>query len=77
MKITYDKIADAMYVTLKKGRVAKTEEISPNVIVDHDRGGSVLGVEILCASKYLKMSRGTRPLITIGNQTIPLPSLTL
>ena len=50
MKITYDKIADAAYMTLRKGRVAKTVEMSNDVIVDLDKKGHLLGIEMLGAS---------------------------
>ena len=76
MKITYDKIADAMYITLSRGRVAKTLEISSDFIVDKDRKGGVLGLEVLNASQHLgtrKISNREQPFITIGNQTFPLP----
>ena len=36
MKITYDKIADAVYLTLKKGRVAKTLEAGEDFMVDQN-----------------------------------------
>lgn len=51
MKITYDKIVDAAYMTLRKGKVAKTVEMSGNVIVDLDKKGNLLGIEMLSASK--------------------------
>ncbi|MFA5744998.1 MAG: DUF2283 domain-containing protein [Candidatus Paceibacterota bacterium] len=50
MKITYDKIADAAYMTLRKGKVAKTVEMSNDVIVDLDKKGNLLGIEMLSAS---------------------------
>lgn len=53
MKITFDKIANAAYMTLRKGRVAKTVEMSGNVIVDLDKKGNLLGIEMLDASNQL------------------------
>lgn len=53
MKITYDKIADAAYMTLRKGKVAKTVEMSESVIVDLDKKGHLLGIEMLDASNQL------------------------
>lgn len=50
MKITYDKIADAAYMTLRKGKVVKTVEMSSDVIVDLDKKGHLLGIEMLGAS---------------------------
>lgn len=51
MKITYDKMANATYMTLHNGKVAKTVEISSNVIADFDKKGNVLGIEVLCVTK--------------------------
>jgi uncharacterized protein YuzE len=51
MNITYDKIADAAYMTLRKGKVAKTVEMSDSVILDLNKKGNLLGIEILSASK--------------------------
>lgn len=53
MKITYDKIANAAYMTLRKGKVAKTVEMSETVIVDLDKKGHLLGIEMLDASNQL------------------------
>ena len=53
MKITYDKIANAAYMTLRKGKVAKTLEMSDSVIIDLDKKGNLLGIELLDASNQL------------------------
>ena len=47
MQIIYDKEASAMNVSLRKGQVAKTVEVAPDVILDYNKKGEVLGVEIL------------------------------
>ena len=46
-KISYDKLAKALYIKMSKNKVFKTKEITPNFIVDVDRKGNVVGVEIL------------------------------
>ena len=70
MNITYDKQADAAYFALvPKRKVSWTEEKSDWVLVDHDKNGKVLGIEVLFASKnlhnifdkkLLKRSKGKR-----------------
>ncbi len=75
MKITYDKIADAVYLTLKKGRVAKTVEVGEDFTVDRNRQGEVLGIEILNASRHLDARPSSNPLITIGKRTFPLTAM--
>ncbi|MDD5050218.1 MAG: DUF2283 domain-containing protein [Candidatus Pacebacteria bacterium] len=53
MKITYDKLADAMYIYFRKGKIKKTVEMNRNFIADMDTKGNVLGLEILNASSQL------------------------
>ena len=53
MKISYDKIADALYIYLRKGKVAKTIKVKSNFLIDVDKKGDVLGIEILGVSKQI------------------------
>ncbi len=53
MKIQYDNVADAMYIYLKKGKVAKTAKMAGRLLVDLDRSGKVIGIEILNASTQM------------------------
>jgi len=53
MKINYDKIADAIYFSMRKGKVAKTLEMNERLIVDVDKKGNILGIEMLDASNQL------------------------
>lgn len=51
MKIHYDPKVDAAYIELAKGKYEVSREISPSVIVDEDKNGKILGVEVLDVSK--------------------------
>jgi uncharacterized protein YuzE len=51
MKIEYDRQADAMYIRLKAGIVAESEEVRPGVVLDFDAEGRVLGIEMLDVSQ--------------------------
>ena len=53
MKIRYDPKVDAMYIELAKGTYEVSREISDSIIVDEDKNGKVLGIEILDASKNI------------------------
>ena len=57
MKFEYDKQADAAYIylddSIADGQAEKTIELNDNVIVDFDKDGKLLGIEILSASKLL------------------------
>ncbi|MEM2614213.1 MAG: DUF2283 domain-containing protein [Nitrososphaerota archaeon] len=50
-RIRYEPDADALYIWVREGRVANSDEVSDGVIVDYDEGGNILGIEILEFSK--------------------------
>lgn len=47
MKVTRNKKLDVAYVQLRKGSVAKTLKVRKDILVDLDRNGQVLGIEVL------------------------------
>lgn len=51
MKIEYDPQADAMYIRLREGTVAESDEVRPGVVFDLDAQGRVLGIEMLDVSE--------------------------
>ena len=53
MKITYDPKADAVNIVFRKGRVNKTVELAPEVLLDFDNKGNPLYLEIIGASEKL------------------------
>jgi len=62
LKLTYDHLADAAYIYLvqeiDKGQVKKTylcdpSEIGGQINLDFDASGTLLGIEILDASRFL------------------------
>ena len=50
--ITYDADADAVHITVGRGRVDRTEETGI-FVYDVDAEGYIVGIEILSASKVL------------------------
>lgn len=56
MKYTYDPVADAVSITLKRGKVVETREVAPGVMIDLDKKGDVLYIELLDASKKFAAS---------------------
>ena len=53
MKVTYDSVADAMYISFNpKRKSTKTEEIREGLNVDY-AGRKLIGIEILDASEKL------------------------
>jgi uncharacterized protein YuzE len=51
MRVRIDPSADAIYIDLADREIVNSEEVSDGVIVDFDREGKIIGVEILDASK--------------------------
>lgn len=50
MDIKYDRVADAVYLTVHRSKIAKTLEIKDRLNVDVDASGNIVGIEILEAS---------------------------
>ncbi len=53
MKIEFDKEADAMYIYLSEGEFNSNKVIDKDTILDLDKSGSVLGIELLNVTKRL------------------------
>jgi uncharacterized protein YuzE len=53
IRVEYDSKADALYIWLRKARYEISEELAENVILDLDKRGRIIGIEILDASKNL------------------------
>jgi len=53
MKTEYDKIADALYIYLKKAKVYQTIKMKDRLLVYVDKKGNVIGIEVLEASSQL------------------------
>jgi len=53
VQVEYDKKADAMYIWLRKAEYDISEELAENVILDLDKNGRIIGIEVLGASKNL------------------------
>jgi len=53
VRVEYDSKADVMYIWLRKAKYEISEELAENVIIDLDKRGRIIGIEILDASKNL------------------------
>ena len=45
--VTYDESAKALYVRVRKGKVAKTEPINDSVFLDLDTKENLVGIEVI------------------------------
>ena len=50
MRLKVDKDNDALYFRLDESPVVESEEVAPGVILDFNKDGRVVGVEILALS---------------------------
>lgn len=58
MKVSYDLRTDTLTVTLRDDTpVAESDEGKPGVILDYDKGGNLISLEILDASKRVTETR--------------------
>ena len=54
MKVIYDKETDTLSILLRAGRVAESDEVRPGLILDYDKSGRLLSLELLDASEQVK-----------------------
>lgn len=54
MKAHYDPEIDALAINWGDESIEESDEIEPGVILDYDKDGNVVGIEVLNASKKIK-----------------------
>ena len=57
MKVTYDPEVDVVRIILHDVPVDESDEDKPGVIIDYDKDGNVIGIEILDASQRVENPR--------------------
>ena len=57
MKVTYDQEVDALRIILNDEAIEESDEDKPGVIIDYDKHGNVVGLEILEASTRIANPR--------------------
>ena len=51
MEIRYDKEVDILVVTFSKNSVVESDEEKPGIILDYDKNGGIVSIEIIDASE--------------------------
>ena len=64
MKGTYDSETDILSIVFSARAVAESDEEKPGVILDYDKSGNVVGLEILDASKRMENPRAVEYAVT-------------
>jgi uncharacterized protein YuzE len=57
MKVTYDSEVDILRIVLNNTEIEESDEEKPGVILDYDKDGNIVGLEILDASKRVENPR--------------------
>ncbi len=72
MKITYDPEVDAMYIYLVEGKhECRTVQLNDDINLDFGEGETLVGIEILDATRVL--GKGKLPRLTINDQDLQWP----
>ncbi len=53
MKVTYDPEVDVVRIILSDAAIEESDEDKPGLILDYDKDGNIVGLEILDASKRI------------------------
>ena len=54
MKVKYDKEVDVLSIVFSDKKIKESDEDKPGIILDYDKHGSIVSIEILQASKRTK-----------------------
>lgn len=70
MKFHYYPETDSLYIDLSERTSAESREISPDVVLDFDAKGTLVGIDIDHASKSVNLSR-------LDVEALPINSLSV
>ena len=57
MKVVYDQEVDVLRVLFSTAVIEESDEEKPGIILDYDKDGNIVGLEILNASKRMENPR--------------------
>ena len=57
MKVTYDPEVDVLRILFRNAPIEESDEDKPGVILDYDKEGNVVGLEVLNASRRIENPR--------------------
>jgi uncharacterized protein YuzE len=68
MKLNYYPETDSLYINLLEKTSVDSQEVAPNVVLDFDVEGNIVGIDIDFASRIVDLSR-------LDTESLPLQSL--
>jgi uncharacterized protein YuzE len=57
MRLKVDKENDALYFRLDEAAIVESEEVQPGIVLDFNKEGQVVGIEILALSKRVDLEK--------------------
>ncbi len=57
MKVTHDPEVDVLRILFSNAPIVESDEDKPGIIIDYDKDGNIVGMEILDASKRMDNPR--------------------
>jgi uncharacterized protein YuzE len=60
MKVIYDRETDTLSIILRNGKVADSDEVREGLIMDYDKSGRLLSIELLDASEQVNQPQCRR-----------------
>ena len=67
MKVLYDKVTDTLSIILRPGKVAESDEPRPGLILDYDKGGRLVSIELLDPSEQVKGPQSVEFALAVGD----------
>jgi len=66
MKVYYDPEVDVLRILFSSHPIEESDEDKPGVIIDYDKQGNIVGMEILEASKRMENPRSVEYAVAAG-----------
>lgn len=65
MKVSYDPETDTLSIILRRGKVAESDEPRPGVILDYDKAGRLVSIELLDASEQVQAPQAVESALAV------------
>lgn len=75
MKIVYDPEKNIVQISLRSCAVAETAQVAPDLILDYDEDGQVIGLELRNASKRMDQPLAIAYAVDKANLDKPQPHI--
>jgi uncharacterized protein YuzE len=66
MKVIYDRQTDTLSIVLRPGKVAESDEPRPGLILDYDKAGRLVSLELLDASEQVQAPQSVEFALAAG-----------